>query len=203
MSAPGQTDKTCPKCGFKNSFSADSCLSCGHIIIDVSDSERVQAEQELGGSVTDHMPVEPPQASSPPPSAPQAQPQPQEQPYQQPVYAQPQQNPYGHQQQPYGQPHPGQYPQQQPYAPHPQTDSKSMLVAILLALFVGGLGIHRFYLGHTSTGLWMLVLWLVGFVTSFFLVGFVFLIAVGIWALVDLIMIATGSLTNADGSKLT
>lgn len=31
--------------------------------------------------------------------------------------------------------------------------SKSRLVALLLCIFLGGLGIHRFYLGYTGMGL--------------------------------------------------
>jgi hypothetical protein len=34
-----------------------------------------------------------------------------------------------------------------------QAKGKSQLVALLLALFVGVLGIHRFYLGYTGIGL--------------------------------------------------
>ncbi|MCD8297306.1 MAG: NINE protein [Prevotella sp.] len=34
---------------------------------------------------------------------------------------------------------------------------KSKIAAALLAFFFGGLGIHKFYLGRTSMGLWYLV----------------------------------------------
>ena len=74
---------------------------------------------------------------------------------------------------------------------------KSKLVAILLALFLGGVGMHRFYLGHVSTGIALLALWLAGFVTC----GVTWLV-VGIWALVDLIQIATGTLREANGRAL-
>lgn len=62
---------------------------------------------------------------------------------------------------------------------------KSQLVALLLAIFVGGLGIHRFYLGYTTIGI-IQILTLGG---------------CGIWALIDLIRIVLGDLGPADGSS--
>lgn len=65
--------------------------------------------------------------------------------------------------------------------------SKSRLVALLFCIFLGGLGIHRFYVGKVGTGL----LWL--FTAGCF----------GIGALVDLIMIACGSFTDKEGKFVT
>lgn len=61
---------------------------------------------------------------------------------------------------------------------------KNKLTAILLSIFTGGLGIDRFYLGYTGLG-----------VAKLLTCG-----GLGIWALIDLIMICTGSLRPADGS---
>lgn len=61
---------------------------------------------------------------------------------------------------------------------------KNKLTAILLSIFTGGLGIDRFYLGYTTLG-----------VVKLLTLG-----GCGIWALIDLIMICTGSLRPADGS---
>ena len=69
----------------------------------------------------------------------------------------------------------------------PNASPKSRLIALLLCIFVGGLGIHRFYVGKIGTG----VLWL--------LTAGCF----GIGALVDLIMIACGTFTDSDGKPVT
>lgn len=62
--------------------------------------------------------------------------------------------------------------------------SKSWLIAVLLAFFVGVFGIHRFYLGYT----WQGVVQLLTFG------GF------GIWAFVDFIRIIIRDLQPKDGS---
>lgn len=61
--------------------------------------------------------------------------------------------------------------------------SKSQLVAALLAFFLGGLGIHRYYLGYTWQGI----------VQTLTLGG------LGIWALIDLVRILLGTLKPKDG----
>lgn len=60
---------------------------------------------------------------------------------------------------------------------------KSQLIALLLCFFLGGLGIHRFYLGYTTIGIIQLLT-----------AG-----GCGIWALIDLIRIITGDLKPKDG----
>jgi TM2 domain-containing membrane protein YozV len=69
----------------------------------------------------------------------------------------------------------------------PAGAGKSQLVALLLALFVGVLGIHRFYLGYTGIGIIQLLT----------LGGF------GIWSLIDLILIITGDLKPKNGDYET
>lgn len=75
----------------------------------------------------------------PPPSSWQ---QPQQPPFngQQPQYGgQPPYSPPPYGQQPYG--------QQPPFGGQPYVQSKDKMTAALLAIFIGGLGIHKFYLG--------------------------------------------------------
>ena len=61
---------------------------------------------------------------------------------------------------------------------------KQFMITLLLALFAGGFGAHRFYTGHILFG-----------VLQFFTLG-----GCGIWALIDIIMIVTGKYTDAQGA---
>jgi hypothetical protein len=74
-----------------------------------------------------------------------------------------------------------------PYAPaQPVTAGKSFLVTWLLSLLLGGLGVDRFYLGKIGTGILKLVTF-----------G-----GLGIWALIDLILILTNKQTDKQGRRL-
>lgn len=64
---------------------------------------------------------------------------------------------------------------------------KSRLVALLLAIFLGFIGVHRFYCGKVGTG----VVWL--FTGGCFYIG---------W-LIDIILIACGEFTDSTGRKIT
>jgi TM2 domain-containing membrane protein YozV len=66
---------------------------------------------------------------------------------------------------------------------------KSVGVAYLLWLFLGGAGGHRFYAGKTGSGIAMLILTVLGVILSIVGVGFLLLFAVGVWAIVDAFLI--------------
>lgn len=75
---------------------------------------------------------------------------------------------------------------------------KSKSTAVLLAFFLGSLGIHRFYLGHNGIGATQLLLLLGGFLTC----G-ITSIAAGLWAFIDFILILTGSINrDSQGNPL-
>jgi TM2 domain-containing membrane protein YozV len=68
-----------------------------------------------------------------------------------------------------------------------EQSGKSKVTAALLCFFLGALGIHRFYVGKTGTGIiWLLTLG-----------------CLGVGALVDFIMILCGKFTDKEGNVLS
>ena len=64
---------------------------------------------------------------------------------------------------------------------------KSRLVALLLCVFVGWLGAHRFYVGKVGTGILMLLT--LGGVC-------------GVWVVIDLILIGCGVFRDRTGQRV-
>jgi TM2 domain-containing membrane protein YozV len=64
---------------------------------------------------------------------------------------------------------------------------KSRLAAALLCWFIGFLGVHRFYVGKVGTGILMIVT----------------LGGLGVWVLIDLIMILVGSFRDKEERYLS
>ena len=63
---------------------------------------------------------------------------------------------------------------------------KKMVPAALLCFFLGGLGVHRFYVGKIGTRILMI-----------FTLG-----GLGIWLIIDFVMILTGSFKDKEGKDL-
>jgi TM2 domain-containing membrane protein YozV len=102
----------------------------------------------------------------------------QQQPYQPQPYQQPfQQQPY--QQQPYQQPY------QQGYAGPPvmQVVPKNAGIAILISFFIPGVG--SLYAGKTSTGVIILVGYIVSWVLTLVIIGFVGIFGFWVWGMID------------------
>ncbi|MBN2337047.1 MAG: TM2 domain-containing protein [Acidobacteria bacterium] len=79
-----------------------------------------------------------------------------------------------------------------------EAGAKSRLAAGLLGILLGGLGIHRFYLGYNGIGIAQLALGLGGIFTC----GITSL-ASWLWGLIEGIMILTGSIDkDAQGQRL-
>ena len=94
---------------------------------------------------------------------------------------------------------------------------KSRLTAALLAVFLGFFGIHRLYLGKTPSAYGMMALGIAGFsslgitysIRDIYLDGLILVIgaatlfiAVGIWSLVDFIIIVSGKMRDNDGKLI-
>ncbi|RIX60131.1 TM2 domain-containing protein [Paenibacillus nanensis] len=63
---------------------------------------------------------------------------------------------------------------------------KSFIATLLLCFFLGGLSIHRFYVGKAGTAILQIVT----------------LGGLGIWLLIDFIMIIVGQFTDKQGRKI-
>jgi len=63
---------------------------------------------------------------------------------------------------------------------------KGFVPTVLLCFFLGFLGIHRFYVGKVGTGILQLIT----------------LGGLGIWALIDFILITVGKFTDRDGRAI-
>lgn len=66
---------------------------------------------------------------------------------------------------------------------------KSAGIAYILLIFLGQLGIHRFYLGKTGSAIAQLLLGIIGWATVWIVIGFVPLGILWIWMAVDLFLV--------------
>lgn len=108
---------------------------------------------------------------------------------------QPPENPYGQPPPPYGQPgyptsdlygQPPYPPLMDPYGQPLSYSDRDWTVALILSILLGSLGVDRFYLGYVGLGILKLIT----------------LGGCGIWWIIDLILIATNKLPDAQGHPL-
>lgn len=67
-----------------------------------------------------------------------------------------------------------------------RTNEDRWLIALILCILVGSLGVHRFYTGNIVTGVLMLIT----------------LGGCGVWTIIDLIMIAANTYRDGNGNTL-
>ena len=77
------------------------------------------------------------------------------------------------------------------------SNNDNKMVAGLLAIFLGGAGVHRFYLGYKQIGFIQLGIFAAGII-----IFQPILLGSSIWAIFDAVQIFTGKLNNADGTEL-
>ena len=192
-------DYTCKNCGNVFGDYIKFCPSCGTPVELASQEPEIVEADQTEAAAQPEVQAQPDaqQAYQQQAYQQQAYQQPyQQQPYQQQAYQQQAYQQQAYQQQPYQQ----QAYQQQPYQqqayqtngyPNMMTPPKSKMAAGLLGIFLGGFGVHNFYLGFTSKAVIQIV---------------VSLITCGIgslWGFIEGIMILTGSInTDASGRPL-
>lgn len=94
-----------------------------------------------------------------------------------------------------------------PYGRDPVTgvplSDKSKIVGGLLQLFLGWLGVGRFYIGSTGIGVAQLLLFFSGLLlTAVFGLGVILLFGLFVWHVADGVLILVGNVTDAQGRKL-
>ena len=66
---------------------------------------------------------------------------------------------------------------------------RSIALAYVLWFFLGQIGIHRFYTGRVGTGIMQLLLGIIGWATTWLLIGYIPLGILWIWLFIDIFLI--------------
>ncbi len=86
-----------------------------------------------------------------------------------------------------------------------EISTKSRLVTVLLAFFLGIFGTHRFYIGKIRTAIVMLILSILYLVTVYLWehrITLVLLVIVLLWAFIDLIFAVSGIMRDREGKRI-
>ncbi|MBE5926366.1 MAG: TM2 domain-containing protein [Lachnospiraceae bacterium] len=83
-------------------------------------------------------------------------------------------------------------------------NQKSKVAAGILGILLGCYGAHNFYLGYTAKAVIQLVCTIMGILLACIYIGYLLIFGIYIWALVESIMIFTGSINvDANGVPLS
>ena len=98
------------------------------------------------------------------------------------------------------------HPGQMGIPPESFPSDRNRVLAAILAFFLGTLGVHNFYIGQTQRGVAQLVMGAVGYFLTSTLIGAIIglplLFALGLWVLIDFILIVVGQAKDGDGRKI-
>jgi len=84
-----------------------------------------------------------------------------------------------------------------------EISSRSRLATVLLALFLGIFGAHRFYIGKTRTAIVMLILSILYLATvRLWGIMIISLAVVGLWTLIDFIFAVSGIMKDREGRPI-
>lgn len=87
--------------------------------------------------------------------------------------------------------------------PRLSISQRSRLALSLLAIFLGQLGIHRFYTGKKKSAITMLVLCVAGYATIWAVFGYVALSALWFWNVIDIVLALSGVFLDSDGNVVS
>jgi len=77
--------------------------------------------------------------------------------------------------------------------------AKDWLTALLLCIFLAA---HRVYVGKISSGIIMILMWVIGYITIAFFIGIPILIGYLVWWIIDLVAICNGEFLDNNGYPL-
>lgn len=66
-----------------------------------------------------------------------------------------------------------------------ENKKKSTVIAYVLWFFLGSFGGHRYFVGKIGSGIAMAALWLIGVLTTWLFIGFLFLAILYVWVIID------------------
>lgn len=85
----------------------------------------------------------------------------------------------------------------------PKISDKSRFRALVLAVLFGWtIGAHRFYAGRKTSGVLMLALSVIGWVTVLLGAGWILLAPVFIWVIIDFLFIISGAFKDGEGKAI-
>ncbi len=84
-------------------------------------------------------------------------------------------------------------------AKNTQIVKKNKYIAAVLAFALGGLGIHRFYLGKSGPAISLMLITVFGWLLVAAGVGWLIILGSYIWRIYDCIMILSGGFKDSDG----
>ena len=86
---------------------------------------------------------------------------------------------------------------------HGRVSGRSRLTATLLAVTLGQFGAHRFYAGKTETALSMLLLAIPSWLTPWYPMGWLFVLTLVLWILIDSVLVISGQMEDARGNLIS
>lgn len=86
---------------------------------------------------------------------------------------------------------------------HASSEPRSKAFAFMILLLFGYFGMHKIYLGHKKEGWTRFGLGVASILTLILIVGYLIMLVLAVWTLVDFFMLHLKTTTDAEGQPLT